>query len=85
MYQQFLIVIIMDVCCSLHSNSALDINVKSRLVKDVLNVAGFVLPNKEDVMPGPQPPTDWRYCDQDDDNDVHYVCVCGVYKLSDVI
>ena len=45
---------------SLHSNSAVDINVKSRLVRDVLNLAGFILPNREDVVPGPQPPTDWR-------------------------
>jgi len=46
---------------SLHSNSAVDVDVKSRLVKDVLNLAGFMLPNKEDIMIGPQPPTDWRY------------------------
>ena len=41
---------------------------KSRLVKDVLNVAGFMLPNREDVVPGPQPPTDWRYLDLIDNN-----------------
>jgi len=45
----------------LHSNSAVDVDVKSRLVKDVLNLAGFMLPHREDVVPGPQPPTDWRY------------------------
>jgi len=55
-------------CCSLHSNSAVDIDVKSRLVKDVLNLAGFMLPNKEDVVAGPQPPTDWRYLDVNDDD-----------------
>jgi len=49
-----------------------DINVKSRLVKDILNLAGFVLPNKEDVLAGPQPPTDWRYVHQDDSHDERY-------------
>jgi len=51
--------------CSLHSNSAVDVDVKSRLVKDVLNLAGFMLPHREDVVPGPQPPTDWRYISLD--------------------
>jgi len=53
-------VCLLVVLSSLHSNSAVDIDVKSRLVKDVLNLAGFMLPNKEDVLLGPQPPTDWR-------------------------
>jgi len=60
-YSGLLLLLLMYVCdCSLHSNSAVDINVKSRLIKDLLNLAGFVLPNKEHVVPGPQPPTDWR-------------------------
>lgn len=45
---------------SLHSNSELDIQVKSALVRDALNLVGYVLPEKEDVIPGPSPPTDMR-------------------------
>ena len=37
-----------DLCllCSLHSNSSLDIEVKGGMIKDLLNLAGFKVPNK---------------------------------------
>lgn len=34
---------------SLHSNSALDVSIKGQMIRDVLNLAGFVLPKKEDI------------------------------------
>ncbi|KAK3102681.1 hypothetical protein FSP39_013107 [Pinctada imbricata] len=34
---------------SLHSNSQLDINIKGQMVKDLLNIAGFRIPDKSDV------------------------------------
>ncbi|XP_077176861.1 tubulin monoglutamylase TTLL4 isoform X2 [Paroedura picta] len=34
---------------SLHSNSPLDVSIKGQMVRDVLNLAGFILPNAEDV------------------------------------
>lgn len=34
---------------SLHSNSQLDINIKGQMIRDLLNLAGFVLPNAEDI------------------------------------
>ncbi|KAM8934033.1 tubulin monoglutamylase TTLL4 [Pelodytes ibericus] len=37
---------------SLHSNSQLDVNIKGQMVSDLLNLAGFVLPNKEDIATG---------------------------------
>nr|XP_023661842.1 tubulin polyglutamylase TTLL4 isoform X1 [Paramormyrops kingsleyae]XP_023661843.1 tubulin polyglutamylase TTLL4 isoform X1 [Paramormyrops kingsleyae] len=36
---------------SLHSRTPLDIAVKSQMIRDVLNLAGFVLPQCEDVVP----------------------------------
>ncbi|XP_072541768.1 tubulin monoglutamylase TTLL4 [Salminus brasiliensis] len=36
---------------SLHSNSALDVSIKGQMIRDVLNLAGFVLPHKDDVIP----------------------------------
>ncbi|XP_036885062.1 LOW QUALITY PROTEIN: tubulin polyglutamylase TTLL4 [Sturnira hondurensis] len=33
---------------SLHSNSPLDISIKGQMIRDLLNLAGFVLPNAED-------------------------------------
>ena len=36
--------------CSLHSNTALDVSIKGQMVKDLLNLAGFHLPRKEDVI-----------------------------------
>lgn len=35
---------------SLHSNSALDVSIKGQMIRDVLNLAGFMLPKKEDVL-----------------------------------
>ncbi|MBN3319758.1 TTLL4 polyglutamylase, partial [Atractosteus spatula] len=35
---------------SLHSNSPLDVAIKGQMIRDVLNLAGFVLPQKEDVI-----------------------------------
>ncbi|XP_001363239.2 tubulin monoglutamylase TTLL4 isoform X1 [Monodelphis domestica] len=34
---------------SLHSNSPLDISIKGQMIRDLLNLAGFVLPHAEDV------------------------------------
>ncbi|XP_063789944.1 tubulin monoglutamylase TTLL4 isoform X2 [Pseudophryne corroboree] len=34
---------------SLHSNSPLDVNIKGQMIKDLLNLSGFLLPNKEDM------------------------------------
>ncbi|XP_063144982.1 tubulin monoglutamylase TTLL4 isoform X1 [Candoia aspera] len=34
---------------SLHSNSPLDVSIKGQMVRDALNLAGFLLPNAEDV------------------------------------
>ncbi|MBN3302800.1 TTLL4 polyglutamylase, partial [Amia calva] len=36
---------------SLHSNSPLDVNVKGQMIRDLFNLAGFVLPQKDDVTP----------------------------------
>uniref|UniRef100_U6CXW0 Tubulin polyglutamylase TTLL4 n=1 Tax=Neovison vison TaxID=452646 RepID=U6CXW0_NEOVI len=36
---------------SLHSSSPLDISIKGQMIRDLLNLAGFVLPNAEDVVP----------------------------------
>ena len=35
---------------SLHSNSQLDINVKGQMIRDMMNLAGFRLPDKHDIM-----------------------------------
>ena len=37
------------VCCSLHSNSQLDINIKGGMIKDLLNLAGYMIPDRHDV------------------------------------
>ncbi|XP_075465742.1 tubulin monoglutamylase TTLL4 isoform X2 [Ascaphus truei] len=37
---------------SLHSNSPLDVNIKGQMIRDLLNLAGFVLPNKDEISPG---------------------------------
>uniref|UniRef100_A0A4W2GL77 Tubulin tyrosine ligase like 4 n=1 Tax=Bos indicus x Bos taurus TaxID=30522 RepID=A0A4W2GL77_BOBOX len=34
---------------SLHSNSPLDISIKGQMIRDLLNLAGFVLPNADDI------------------------------------
>jgi len=47
----------MSVCVlvSLHSNSQLDVSVKGRMVRDVLNMAGYMLPDKDDLLANPPP------------------------------
>jgi len=47
---------------SLHSNSQLDIGVKGAMVRDLLNLAGYMLPDKDDVVPNPSTVIDARYC-----------------------
>ncbi|ELU15475.1 hypothetical protein CAPTEDRAFT_121093, partial [Capitella teleta] len=42
-------VIEVNISPSLHSNSQLDLNIKGGMVKDMLNICGFVLPDKSDV------------------------------------
>ncbi|XP_039089081.1 tubulin polyglutamylase TTLL4 [Hyaena hyaena] len=37
---------------SLHSNSPLDISIKGQMIRDLLNLAGFVLPCTEDIVSG---------------------------------
>ena len=34
---------------SLHSNSQLDVNIKGGMIKDLLNLAGYMIPDKHDV------------------------------------
>lgn len=36
-------------CFSLHSNSPLDINIKGTMIRDLMNVAGFMIPDKNDI------------------------------------
>ncbi|XP_052003883.1 tubulin monoglutamylase TTLL4-like isoform X1 [Xyrauchen texanus] len=36
---------------SLHSNTPLDVSIKGQMIRDLLNLAGFVLPLREDVAP----------------------------------
>src|SRR6218665_3405176 len=47
--------------CSLHSNSQLDINVKGGMIRDLFNLAGFLIPEKNDVLANPGPAPDLRY------------------------
>lgn len=35
---------------SLHSNTALDVSIKGQMIRDLLNLAGFRIPQKEDVI-----------------------------------
>ncbi|XP_031437614.1 tubulin polyglutamylase TTLL4 [Clupea harengus] len=35
---------------SLHSNTALDVAIKGQMIRDVLNLAGFVLPQKDELL-----------------------------------
>ncbi|XP_029460881.1 tubulin polyglutamylase TTLL4 isoform X2 [Rhinatrema bivittatum] len=35
---------------SLHSNSSLDITIKGQMIRDLMNLAGFVLPPKEEIV-----------------------------------
>ncbi|XP_032840777.2 tubulin polyglutamylase TTLL4 isoform X2 [Tyto alba] len=39
---------------SLHSNSPLDVSIKGQMIRDLLNLAGFVLPNTDSVASGAQ-------------------------------
>ncbi|NXN33242.1 TTLL4 polyglutamylase, partial [Nycticryphes semicollaris] len=39
---------------SLHSNSPLDVSIKGQMIRDLLNLAGFVLPSMDSVASGPQ-------------------------------
>ena len=40
---------ILAVVFSLHSNSQLDVNIKGGMIKDLLNLAGYMIPDKHDV------------------------------------
>ncbi|XP_057615291.1 tubulin monoglutamylase TTLL4 isoform X3 [Chionomys nivalis] len=42
---------------SLHSNSPLDISIKGQMIRDLLNLAGFVLPNVEDILSSSSSPS----------------------------
>ncbi|NWS68557.1 TTLL4 polyglutamylase, partial [Crotophaga sulcirostris] len=39
---------------SLHSNSPLDVSIKGQMIRDLLNLAGFVLPSTDNVVSRPQ-------------------------------
>ena len=51
---------VMFQCCSLHSNSQLDMNIKGGMIKDLFNIAGFMLPDKADVTNSGYNPHDYR-------------------------
>jgi len=40
--------------CSLHSNSPLDMSIKGQMIRDLLNLAGFLLPSMDSVASKPQ-------------------------------
>ncbi|XP_064647782.1 tubulin monoglutamylase TTLL4-like isoform X2 [Lineus longissimus] len=44
-------IIEVNISPSLHSNSQLDINIKGNMIKDLFNIAGFLVPDKNDVVP----------------------------------
>jgi len=46
---------------SLHSKSPLDISVKGAMIRDLLNMAGYMLPDKDDVVANSTPSADPRY------------------------
>ncbi|XP_031446369.1 tubulin polyglutamylase TTLL4 [Phasianus colchicus] len=48
---------------SLHSNSPLDVSIKGQMIRDLLNLAGFVLPSTDSVASRPQTGTDFT-CSQ---------------------
>ncbi|XP_021256131.1 tubulin polyglutamylase TTLL4 isoform X2 [Numida meleagris] len=48
---------------SLHSNSPLDVSIKGQMIRDLLNLAGFVLPSTDSVASRPQTRTDFT-CSQ---------------------
>lgn len=35
---------------SLHSNSPLDISVKGAMISDLLNLSGFMIPDRRDIL-----------------------------------
>ncbi|XP_035187123.1 tubulin polyglutamylase TTLL4 [Oxyura jamaicensis] len=43
---------------SLHSNSPLDVSIKGQMIRDLLNLAGFVLPSTDSTAPRPQTRSD---------------------------
>lgn len=43
---------------SLHSNSPLDVSIKGQMIRDLLNLAGFVLPSTDSVASRPQTRSD---------------------------
>ena len=43
--------IFIGLCFSLHSNSKLDVNIKGGMIRDLFNICGFMLPDKNDVTP----------------------------------
>jgi len=47
---------------SLHSSTQLDINVKGAMIRDLLNMAGYMLPDKDDVVVNPPSSSDATYC-----------------------
>ncbi|NXL88453.1 TTLL4 polyglutamylase, partial [Alectura lathami] len=49
---------------SLHSNSPLDVSIKGQMIRDLLNLAGFVLPSTDSVASRPQTRSD-STCSQD--------------------
>ncbi|XP_050388652.2 tubulin monoglutamylase TTLL4 [Patella vulgata] len=42
-------IIEVNISPSLHSNSQLDVNIKGQMIKDLFNIAGFLVPDKQDV------------------------------------
>ncbi|XP_077978246.1 tubulin monoglutamylase TTLL4-like [Glandiceps talaboti] len=48
-------IIEVNISPSLHSNSPLDVNIKGQMIKDLMNLAGFQLPDKKDVYPNLPP------------------------------
>ncbi|XP_036029126.1 tubulin polyglutamylase TTLL4 isoform X2 [Onychomys torridus] len=42
---------------SLHSNSPLDVSIKGQMIRDLLNLAGFVLPTMEDILSSSSSPS----------------------------
>ncbi|NXC42458.1 TTLL4 polyglutamylase, partial [Penelope pileata] len=49
---------------SLHSNSPLDVSIKGQMIRDLLNLAGFVLPSMDSIASKPQTRSD-STCSQD--------------------
>ncbi|KAI0216174.1 Tubulin polyglutamylase TTLL4 [Lamellibrachia satsuma] len=55
-------IIEVNISPSLHSNSPLDMNIKGGMVKDMLNIAGFQIPDRSEVVSVPgTPPTPSKY------------------------